>query len=195
VELFSETNFDLDTIDDLGKEMEVDNEIKREEDEGRKERRSEREKRERDRDPRRDRSRALNTHGPITLLILFFVLSTARRRSDTYDEDRRGDVGVILVINTCSSAHIFLFSSFLFLGLNPLSRTYLSLFRDALPAVALGLGAGLGLGGARPLPGGGVEDTVVRVRAPGRARARDLVEVTRVAVVATYRSLGRSEAQ
>jgi hypothetical protein len=81
--------------------MDVDSEMKREDDDGRKERRSERDKRDKDRDSRRDRSREFNTEytSPALLLTLFPSLFKARRRSETFaDDERRGDVRVILVM-------------------------------------------------------------------------------------------------
>jgi hypothetical protein len=53
----SQKVLNLYTIDDLNQTMDVDSEMKREDDDGRKERRSERDKRDKDRDSRRDRSR------------------------------------------------------------------------------------------------------------------------------------------
>ncbi|PVG01359.1 hypothetical protein CPB86DRAFT_99988 [Serendipita vermifera] len=61
--------------------MDVDTDMKREEEERHKDRRSDRDRRDKDRDPRRDRS--------------------PRRRSDTYDDDRRGDVSCFLNLPLC----------------------------------------------------------------------------------------------
>jgi hypothetical protein len=80
--------------------MDVDSEMKREDEDGRKERRSERDKRDKERDPRRDRSRESNLEypSPVHPLTLFSPFFKARRRSETYaDDERRGDVRVILI--------------------------------------------------------------------------------------------------